>query len=54
MPRISTGKKAKQLPAKSALNALDKTQRTINDYAKLSPINPEEPVATVIQNVAKR
>ena len=29
---------AKKLPAKSAMMALDKTQRTINDYAKLTPM----------------
>jgi hypothetical protein len=47
-------KKAKKLPSRSGLNSLDRTQRTINDYSKLSPIKDEEPVPLVTQFMRKK
>ena len=47
-------KQAKKLPSRSALNSLDRTQRTVNDYAKLSPIKDEEPTPLVTQFIRTR
>jgi hypothetical protein len=53
MKPVDVTKKGKQLPTRTALTSLDQGQRTINDYAKLSPIKSEEPVAVVMQNLRK-
>ena len=47
------GKKAKQLPFRGALKDLDKSQRTINDYGKLSPLKPMEPSPSILQGLTK-
>lgn len=39
---MKAGKKSRQLPSRSGLNQLDKTDRTINDYSKATPLNPTE------------
>ena len=40
-PSVATwGKKSKLLPKRAALDALNKSPRTINDYAKEVPTNP--------------
>lgn len=44
-------KTAKLLPTRSGLNALVKTDRTINDYAKASPVQPDKAEPSVIQNL---
>jgi hypothetical protein len=48
-----SGKKAKQLPLRGALTDLDKSQRTINDYGKLSPIKPMQPTPSILQGLIK-
>lgn len=52
--RKTVGKKTRQLPSRGGLNDLDKSKRTIADYAKATPINPLEPTATVMQNLQKK
>jgi hypothetical protein len=47
------GKKAKQLPMRGALKDLDKSQRTINDYSKLSPIKPMAASPSILQGLIK-
>jgi hypothetical protein len=42
-----------QLPDRNALKSLDKTQRTIADYAKLTPIRSLAPNPLVMQNLRK-
>jgi hypothetical protein len=49
---VKTGKPARQLPARGGLKDLDKSQRTILDYGKASPIKPDAPVPNVIQVLA--
>jgi len=50
---MKKSKKARQLPTRGGLNDLGKSERTINDYSKVSPINPSEPTPSVMQNLAK-
>jgi hypothetical protein len=52
--RKTKGKLTRQLPTRGALNDLGKSQKTIADYAKISPITPSEPTPTVIQNLSKK
>lgn len=45
-------KKGRILPTRGGLNDLARTGRTINDYAKASPLNnPAVPPSTLIQNL---
>lgn len=49
--RVLKFKQAKQLPSRSALGELDRSPRTINDYAKKTPITqtvPSPPVLHVL------
>ena len=41
-------KLTRQLPARGGLNDLDRSQRTIIDYAKASPIKPDKKTATIL------
>ena len=50
---MKKSKKSRQLPNRGGLNDLDKSERTITDYAKASPIKPDEPTPSVMQNLAK-
>src|SRR4029077_3569190 len=40
---VKTSKPFRQLPGRGGLNDLGKSQRTINDYSKISPIVPTQP-----------
>lgn len=51
---MKQGKKAKQLPTREGLNQLQKSQRTITDYSKASPLTPDEPTSSIMQNLRKR
>jgi hypothetical protein len=42
-------KSTRPLPTRSGLNELGKTRRTIVDYAKKTPLRPQEPTASVVQ-----
>jgi hypothetical protein len=53
LPSYQT-KKTKQLPNRAALNALERGQRTIMDYSKLSPIKEDEPTSVIVQNLRDR
>ena len=44
---------ARQLPSRGALVDIDKTQRTINDYGKLTPIKPMQPTPSILQGLIK-
>lgn len=45
-------KKGRPLPTRGGLNDLAKTQRSINDYAKASPVNNSSvPSTTLVQNL---
>jgi hypothetical protein len=46
-------KQAKQLPNRAALRELHKPERTIVDYAKSTPLTPEEAPPSIIQNLRK-
>jgi len=49
---MKTGpKKARQLPQRGALNDLANSDRSLADYAKVSPIQPDEPDTNIIQNL---
>jgi len=50
---MKKGKQTRQLPSRGGLNDLGKSGRTIVDYAKATPSNPDEPTPTVMQNLAK-
>lgn len=52
--RITKGKQTRQLPTRGALNDVVKSDRSIADYAKVTPITPNEPTPTVIQNLQKK
>lgn len=43
-------RKARQFPQRGALLDLDKTQRTIEDYGKLTPIKPMTPTPGILQS----
>ncbi len=45
-------KKTRLLPGRGALNDLGKSQRTITDYAKATPISEQTPAAII--KLAKR
>jgi hypothetical protein len=52
MPRSNADVYSKKLPARSALRALDRTKRTINDYAKATPIvskTTQSPIAEMLK-----
>jgi hypothetical protein len=51
---LKKGKKTRQLPTRGGLNDLDKSQRTIVDYSKASPLKPDEASPNVIQNLRKK
>ena len=51
---MKKGKKTRQLPTRGGLNDLSKSEKTITDYSKASPINPSEPTPGVMQNLAKK
>jgi hypothetical protein len=51
---LKQGKKTRQLPNRGGLKDLDKSQRTIGDYSKASPLTPSEPTPNVIQNLRKK
>lgn len=53
MKLTSTTKAAKQLPARSALNALAKGSKTINDYSKSTPLQIGDTGSTIVQNLRK-
>jgi hypothetical protein len=42
-----------KLPARTALKGLDKTQRTIIDYGKLTPMAGAAPPSTIVQILRK-
>ena len=42
-------KKTRQLPTRGGLNDLAKSEHTISDYSKASPISPSEKTPTVMQ-----
>jgi hypothetical protein len=46
-------KQATQLPTRSGLQALGKSQRTIIDYSKATPLRPTEPSPNILQNLRK-
>ena len=46
-------KQTRQFPSRGALLDLDKTQRTIADYGKLTPIKPMTVQPNVIENLRK-
>lgn len=48
------GKNAQLLPAKSALNALGKTNRTIVDYSKQVPTNPVDNPQPLLVNLMSK
>jgi hypothetical protein len=52
--RKTKGKTTRQLPTRGALNDVTKSPKSLGDYAKASPITPNEPTATVIQNLSKK
>jgi len=45
-------KQTRQLPTRGGLNDLGRSQRTIIDYAKASPIKPAKPGQTIIRRTA--
>jgi hypothetical protein len=49
---VKAFKKTRQLPTKGGLKDLDKSQRTILDYSKATPITPKEPNPNIIQTLA--
>lgn len=49
--KVSKGKQAKLLPARSAMNDIAKSGRTIADYAKATPLGLAVPNANIIQNL---
>lgn len=48
-----TLKKSRLLPTPGGLKDLDKTERTILDYAKALPTQPDVPDPNIIQNIQK-
>jgi hypothetical protein len=46
-------KQARQLPSRTGLQSLDKSQRSILDYAKATPIRPLEPSPNILQSLRK-
>jgi len=48
---MKAGKKTRQLPSRGGLKDLEKSGRTIADYAKASPLKPDEASPNVIQNL---
>lgn len=52
--RVTKGKTTRQLPSRGALNDIVKSDRSISDYSKVTPIRPNEPTPTVIQNLQKK
>jgi hypothetical protein len=53
MKPVNIQKQATVLPDRTAMNQLAKTNRSIMDYSKLSPMNQPAP-ANMISNLAKR
>ena len=51
MASLRKSKQTTQLPDRSALRELAKTERTLLDYGKLSPITPREPKSNTILNL---
>ena len=49
---MKASKKTRQLPARGGLNDLGRSQRTIIDYAKASPIKPDKPGQTILKRTA--
>lgn len=48
------GKKSALLPNKTSLNSLNRTQRTIVDYAKRVPTNPAVPDSPLLVNLMRK
>jgi len=46
---MKPGKKTRSLPTRGGLNDLAKTQHTISDYSKASPMGSTEKTPTVMQ-----
>ena len=44
-------KPTQQLPARQAMDQLAKSQRSIIDYSKLTPMNPAQPTPNILQNL---
>lgn len=47
--KLQKGKQSRLLPNRSAMNTIAKSGRTINDYAKVSPLTAPGP-AVMMQN----
>jgi hypothetical protein len=45
------GKQTRQLPTRGGLNDLDRSGRTIVDYAKATPVKPDRPAGNILQNL---
>lgn len=41
------------LPSRAAMQQLDRSPRSLNDYAKVSPLRNDDPVPIVVQNMRK-
>lgn len=48
------GKGEKKLPSKMAMKNLDKTQRTLTDYAKATPMTDIEPTSLMTQMMMRK
>jgi len=51
---MKPSKQTRQLPGRGSLNDLGKSQRTVLDYSKASPITQREPSPAVILNLVRR
>ncbi len=52
--KIKQTKKSRPLPGRGALNDLENTTRTINDYSKATPVNIAQSTPSILQGLRKQ
>jgi hypothetical protein len=50
---MKKAKQTRQLPTRGGLNDLGKSERTLADYAKSTPLDVAKPTPGVMQNLAR-